>query len=270
MYMSILVICIAYRILRSLIFSSSEKFDKFFKNKSCGLIIAHPDDETMFFSPWIRTFLRSSNADRLFVLCLSNGNYDGLGTIREKEIIQATTCLGMKKENVSVIRDSRLADGPKSVWKEETIRAHVTKFVETNKISTLITFDDYGISGHINHVHCSKGVRCTAPGAVSVWILRSTQSNSSSYLEYFFGLVHKYTGPLGILLDDLFSCLNTSKSSISLTNFEPLIVWNAMASHQSQFVWYRRLFVIFSHFAYTNTVTLSLDRTATTATSSAQ
>ena len=118
----ILVDRIALRVLRSLIFSSNKKFEKFFKNKTCGLVIAHPDDETMFFSPWIRTFLRSSNADRLFVLCLCNGDYDGLGKVREKEIVQAAVCLGMDRENVNVIRDSRLADGPNSVWKLETIR----------------------------------------------------------------------------------------------------------------------------------------------------
>eukprot|EP00938_MAST-03A_sp_MAST-3A-sp1_P007438 g7438.t1 len=257
MITTILLICIALRVLRSLIFSSNEKFEKYFKSKTCGLVIAHPDDETMFFSPWIRTFMRSSNVDRLFVLCLSNGDYDGLGEVREKEIVQAAVCLGLDGENVNVIRDSRLADGPNSVWKEEAIRGHVAKFVESNKISTLVTFDDFGVSGHVNHIHCSMGVRMTAPDTVSVWTLRSTQSNSSSYVGYFLGLVHKYTGPLGILLDDIISCLDySSKPSICVTNFEPLIIWNAMASHQSQFVWYRRLFIIFSHFVYTNTLVL--------------
>ena len=104
MITTILLICIALRVLRSLIFSSNKKFEKFFKNKTCGLVIAHPDDETMFFSPWIRTFLRSS-ADRL-LLCLCNGDYDGLGKVRESR--SGCSVFGNGQENVNVIRDSRL------------------------------------------------------------------------------------------------------------------------------------------------------------------
>ena len=46
-------------------------------------VIAHPDDEAMFFVPSI-TQLRTTND--LYLLCLSNGNFDGLGKIREKEL----------------------------------------------------------------------------------------------------------------------------------------------------------------------------------------
>jgi len=259
MILLILTACIVYRILRSLFFVSNN-FDTWFKgDENYGLVIAHPDDETMFFSPWIRTFLRRrrSNVEGLFVLCLSNGNGDGLGKVREKEILEASVCLGMRKENIKVIQDSRLPDGLKNVWKTEAIREHVLKFVKSNKISTLLTFDDFGVSGHINHIGCSQGVQETAPDNVAVWILRSTQSNSNSLLGYIFGLVHKYMGPLGIVLDDLLSCFESSKPvKINVTNFEPRVIWNAMASHQSQFVWYRRLFIIFSHFVYSNTLVL--------------
>lgn len=40
------------------------------------LLIAHPDDETMFFSPTIRALAHSGH--RIFVLCVSNGNYYGM------------------------------------------------------------------------------------------------------------------------------------------------------------------------------------------------
>ena len=32
----------------------------------------------------------------------------------------------------------------------------------------------------------------------------------------------------------------------------PSLVWNAMKAHHSQFVWYRRLFVVFSRYSYAN------------------
>jgi GlcNAc-PI de-N-acetylase len=38
----------------------------------CGLVIAHPDDETMFFAPALRAVLRLPSAE-LYVLCLSTG-----------------------------------------------------------------------------------------------------------------------------------------------------------------------------------------------------
>jgi len=53
------------------------------KGKNILYIIAHPDDEAMFFQPSIVT-LRDKN--KLFLLCLSNGNAEGLGRIREKEL----------------------------------------------------------------------------------------------------------------------------------------------------------------------------------------
>lgn len=37
-----------------------------------------------------------------------------------------------------------------------------------------------------------------------------------------------------------------------LMGFDPLTVWKAMAAHYSQFVWYRRLSVLFSRYTYCN------------------
>ena len=52
------------------------------------LVIAHPDDEAMFFYPTI------SRAKRLHIICLSNGGYDGLGEQREEELQRAARRLG--------------------------------------------------------------------------------------------------------------------------------------------------------------------------------
>ena len=52
------------------------------------LVIAHPDDEAMFFYPTI------SRAKRLRIICLSNGGYDGLGEQREEELQRAARRLG--------------------------------------------------------------------------------------------------------------------------------------------------------------------------------
>lgn len=41
-----------------------------------GIVIAHPDDESMFFAPALTTLQRSG--ERAFVLCLSTGKRAGL------------------------------------------------------------------------------------------------------------------------------------------------------------------------------------------------
>jgi len=51
------------------------------------LVISHPDDESMFFGPTIQA-LRRAGA-RTHILCLSNGDADGLGAVREKELESA-------------------------------------------------------------------------------------------------------------------------------------------------------------------------------------
>ena len=57
-------------------------------------ITAHPDDESLFFAPTLVS-LQSSNAD-VFFLCLSTGNADGLGKVRQQELIQSLNVLGIQ------------------------------------------------------------------------------------------------------------------------------------------------------------------------------
>ena len=62
------------------------------------LIIAHPDDEIMFWTPTIRTFL--GNNITLKILCLSNGNYNGLGELREKEFDDISRALNLPDNQI--------------------------------------------------------------------------------------------------------------------------------------------------------------------------
>lgn len=75
------------------------------------LVIAHPDDEAMFFAPTI-TNLRNKN--QLYLLCLSNGNFMGLGKQREKELERSRKYLGFKES--TCIDDPKLQDGMKTDW----------------------------------------------------------------------------------------------------------------------------------------------------------
>ena len=46
------------------------------------LVTAHPDDESMFFLPVIRALISRAD-EKVWLICLSTGDYDGLGKIRE-------------------------------------------------------------------------------------------------------------------------------------------------------------------------------------------
>ena len=109
------------------------------------LIIAHPDDECMFFYPTI------SRAKRLHIICLSNGGYDGLGDQREKELQRAARRLGA---SATCINNAALQDGPHA-WDPSVVAANVGPWLHAGAV--VVTFDRYGASGHGNHVAVYHG-----------------------------------------------------------------------------------------------------------------
>jgi N-acetylglucosaminylphosphatidylinositol deacetylase len=64
-----------------------------------------------FFTPTIRE-LRKQNT--LYILCLSNGGFDGLGKVRDKEMHASGKNMGFQE--VTVIDDPELQDGMTSYW----------------------------------------------------------------------------------------------------------------------------------------------------------
>eukprot|EP01025_Chloroclados_australasicus_P012315 TRINITY_DN15666_c0_g2_i1.p3 TRINITY_DN15666_c0_g2~~TRINITY_DN15666_c0_g2_i1.p3 ORF type:complete len:125 (+),score=6.24 TRINITY_DN15666_c0_g2_i1:49-375(+) len=63
-----------------------QRFGQVMGASSTGLIIAHPDDETMFFFPTISNYVRKGV--EINILCLSTGNAFGKGNVRIKELKQ--------------------------------------------------------------------------------------------------------------------------------------------------------------------------------------
>ena len=62
----------------------------------------------------------------IYCLVLSNGNYEGLGLTREKEMEDAATSIGLKA--VQVIDDHLLKDGPWE-WNEIMIEPYVINHI---------------------------------------------------------------------------------------------------------------------------------------------
>lgn len=216
------------------------------------LVTAHPDDESMFFVPVLRAY----DPARSFVLCLSNGGFDGLGKVRERELRACCgACFGLPTANVDVLDDARMQDGPSEAWAAADVAAVVRRKVAALVAQQrqaqaavpaldVVTFDEGGVSGHANHVSVHRGVlRAVADvgvgsdyadvAAVRFWQLRSS------------GLLRKYAGALPVLL-------GASAPAVLAVNASMRLSYNAMAAHASQFVWYRKLFVVFSSYTFVN------------------
>jgi len=92
------------------------------------LVTAHPDDETIFFSPTLNALQRAGT--RVSILCLSTGNADGLGMMRRREIQAAGKAL--KVADVYVRDSPCLQDGKTNRWEPEVVssfvRDHCRKF----------------------------------------------------------------------------------------------------------------------------------------------
>lgn len=76
------------------------------RNKRICLLIAHPDDEAMFFAPTVLALTRPEAGNHVKILCLSSGNADGLGETRKKELVKSSMLLGLAREEDVFVHDS--------------------------------------------------------------------------------------------------------------------------------------------------------------------
>ncbi|KAH9410967.1 putative GlcNAc-PIde-N-acetylase [Ordospora pajunii] len=179
----------------------------------CLLLIAHPDDESMFFAPTLLNLRR--NVD---ILCLSNGDKYGKGKIREKELRKVA------EHTQARLTISLLSDG--SDWNKTMVCMYIAKHYLLRPFDVLITFDEKGVSGHKNHISCYEGARL---------FLRAFRIQGL-FLESK-GILRKY-------------CVDVSAGKISCA--VPLMMYmepvKMMLMHESQMVWYRYIYVILSNF----------------------
>jgi N-acetylglucosaminylphosphatidylinositol deacetylase len=344
------------------------------------LVIAHPDDESMFFIPTLQNLKSSAASTSLsssppyilvWLVCLTNGNYNGLGLERQRELERVVTnhfhnqidqLLWLFPNNMledDNNKDANVAvceDHPSQPWNipktghllqttlEQAMAKHIWK--STNNASgdttchshgyedvchdlpvvveriSFITFDEYGVSGHVNHRDTHHTVRwlvynwkpspppqqhqrlyqtpfadsvlhpqsavirgISSPDApcsiipLEAWQLQSEHNLLIKYLPILFWLrllilwlSQLWNWLIRLLLGKQSSLnipshsdriqqrrvsqhaaadINTTTKWI-LTSLQPQLNYAAMACHATQFVWYRRLFVVFSTYTYVN------------------
>ncbi|XP_021361099.1 N-acetylglucosaminyl-phosphatidylinositol de-N-acetylase-like [Mizuhopecten yessoensis] len=205
------------------------------------LITAHPDDECMFMAPVVLSLVREGHL--VSVLCLTTGNYYGLGEQRKGELLRSCELLGVGRQQVKVEDNSLYPDDPSVTWDEEAVSDRLRSTIYTIQPNAVITFDSSGISGHINHkaVHsallslCEQGIM---PQYSRVFCLNSVN------------ILRKYVSILDLPLSYVVS-RNIYVSS-------PLAVlrsWRAMFAHRSQLTWFRILYLVFSRYMLINTLT---------------
>nr|AGE95113.1 hypothetical protein ECU08_0300 [Encephalitozoon cuniculi] len=186
------------------------------------LLIAHPDDESMFFAP----SLLSLGGD-IDILCLSNGNKEGKGKEREKELRKVGCYTGAK-----VLITTFFSDGED--WDPVMIYIKLLAIYILRPFDVLMTFDEAGVSGHKNHISCSKGA----------------------------GLFLKIHSVKGLLLKskNLFQKYGVDMSFSRISSTVPFSMYmepvKMMCFHRSQMVWFRYLYVLFSNFMSYNDFTV--------------
>ncbi|ETW37714.1 hypothetical protein PFTANZ_01580 [Plasmodium falciparum Tanzania (2000708)] len=94
----------------------------------------------------------------IFLLCLSNGNYYGYGNIREQELYKVWSYIGGEKNNCHIWNDNKIQDGW-LYWDEKYIFKLIKDYCIQYDIKTIFTFDNYGVSGHPNHISAYKSIR---------------------------------------------------------------------------------------------------------------
>jgi N-acetylglucosaminylphosphatidylinositol deacetylase len=211
-------------------------------NKRICLLIAHPDDEAMFFAPTVLALTKPELGNHLKILCLSTGDADGLGETRKKELQKSALELGLRSESdVFIVDDlARFPDGMDKNWDEGDVASLLASAfapdmaasqkakasgkknagnekAPTATIDVILTFDQHGISNHPNH-------RSLYHGAVN--FLRTLMKDKAGftcpvtlYTLTTTSIFRKYVGildaPLSMLLgvwSNLLSTLSGSKA----------------------------------------------------------
>ncbi|KAK6588613.1 hypothetical protein RS030_3454 [Cryptosporidium xiaoi] len=171
---------------------------------STCIVIAHPDDESLFFTPIIQSLNKKNN---LYLLCLTNGNYYGFGKEREKELVNACKSLGIKEKNIKIVNNELIQDQPHYKWKCNIVIREIESFVDSNRIETIFTFDEFGISKHVNHISVNE--------AITEWLKESKRDYYPNiYVLLSSNLLVKYSGVLSWIY-----CLFSNSDNL---NYNPI------------------------------------------------
>jgi len=192
-------------------------------------------------------------------LVMSNGNNYGIGEVRSRELKDSCQSLGINADRCIALDHPDLQDNPKDWWDVALMQSIVHEHVEKWNIDTIITFDEGGVSGHINHRAVSAAVSdyaSTNPRAPVAFKLTTVS------------LLRKYTflGDLPLtalpftwrIIEALFFPASTadlkdgSRALVANSWRRYLTTRDAFGKHESQYTWDRHLYMIVSRYVWFN------------------
>jgi N-acetylglucosaminylphosphatidylinositol deacetylase len=142
-----------------------------------------------------------------------------------------------------MLRIRELPDNPKFWWNTDKVALTVKQTVQRWKIDALITFDDGGVSGHINHRAVAAGVEY--PTSYNPRLMRSrhfvlkTGGVLPTYQLSTVFLLRKYT----ILLDlPIVLFLSIPRFLITSIQGDPIGKWGLMVASPSMYFTGRHAF----------------------------
>lgn len=228
------------------------------EGKRILLLIAHPDDEAMFFSPALRWLTRPELGNIVVILCLSSGDADGLGPIRKKELTKSALQLGIRsEEHVVVVEDKNFPDSMTENWDPKLVSQLLSRLFAPNLatmptnaaptagIDAIITFDEGGVSGHPNHISLFNGAATFLKTLMQRH--RGWKSPVKLYTLTTTNVVRKYSSILDSALTIL-SCILSRKEKgdfptpLMMVSFAGDVrkAQQAMTTaHKSQMRWFR-------------------------------
>ncbi|KAI0178298.1 putative deacetylase LmbE-like domain-containing protein [Pestalotiopsis sp. NC0098] len=256
------------------------------RNKRICLLIAHPDDEAMFFAPTVLALTRPDTGNHVKILCLSTGNAVGLGETRKKELVKSAMLLGLRQEDdIFVIDSPDFPDSMTTPWDPQKVstllsRAFAPYLLRPNSpssanpaasIDVLVTFDSQGVSSHPNHISLYDGAKTFLAA------LTAGRPGHASPVDLYtlttVNVLRKYTSFLDMFATMISAALaggdarkkNAKGNPGLLINMSGLFGGRESAAtarqamteaHKSQMVWFRWGWISLSRYMVVNTLTL--------------
>ncbi|KAF2733564.1 phosphatidylinositol glycan class L [Polyplosphaeria fusca] len=241
------------------------------RGKRIILLIAHPDDEAMFFAPTLLALTRPENGNHVRILCLSSGNADGLGETRKKELVKSGVQLGLRGEDdILVLEDKNFPDSMTVTWHPRLISNLLTtafapkmstvssKEAPQATIDAIITFDAEGVSSHPNHKSLYSGAHTFLKALMhrhSGWEcpIKLYTLTSTNVLRKYLSLLDAPATIIGALvkrkeLGDYPTPLMFVGSPVGYRTAQKAMT----TAHQSQMRWFRWGWITFSRYMIMN------------------
>ncbi|KAK3369433.1 putative deacetylase LmbE-like domain-containing protein [Lasiosphaeria ovina] len=227
--------------------------------KNLLIVTAHPDDECLFFSPSILGVLDRNKAITGGLLVMSTGNNYGIGETRRQELLGSCKALGILEKRCVALDNAALQDSPTVWWDTALIESIVDKHVKKWEIDAIITFDEGGVSGHINHRAVSAAVSnyaLTNPNAPVAFALTTTALPRKytilgdlplTALPFFWRILAALTFPTSTATTN-----DGERALVANTWHRYLLTRDAFAQHSSQYTWDRHLYMVVSRYVWFN------------------